>query len=783
MFRGDVPFDVLGLFQTETLTRRAASMVPPSVFSARVCIRQIPVKKSIRCRRRIGTSIGPSTSQRQPPEHACVFQHCRQSRGTLLFAPLASSRRTPSQQTALFSNVSRQRAQAAVADYPFEDATDTTPADVNNMDYENLSVNELKALLRSRSLKISGVKSELVDRLRIASSSDPALDNDLQQDSQIEEPSAAVEGPKEFSAGSKMTVKDLKSKLSEMGLSTKGLKNELIERLQLAHSTGNAPLAETYLSPSIEESDQSSPVISSSESPLSSLPSSESFPLADEVAIVPTIPQPRSPMTDNWIQIPLEPIPVVSLEPIDSPTPEQSPIDHLNRHISLADIASRVLNTEVSLSRMRSDLSSLPPSVETAVVSTIPQPITTALDALVQVPLQPNVPTISRESATSPSTQECSLQLSEPVSLDIGEEIDQGFTNEEQLQAVLLKRRHSLTKLYFATAFEKGMTSDPQDTSSIQLRLLMNSDVTALEEKFFAQVALRGEPSKVLREADYEWAWKMTLAEFAKARGKPFLESPVERALRKRQYYENLESLGQRSEPQDHIDAEALMPVSMRMLLPHKLHRLLSTYRPPQDSVYQLFDVMWERLDLLDHTESVRRDDNSTDYTVTFKSFNAAAAFANRVDQHWFIDRIWGHVHTIWDWQPPENTPEAYISRFQTSAILIFPSATVATCRRIAVQRGSRMTKKGFPYVQWAASVMNLLFRMRISVGQNGECRRCNVIEETSDRVTVELVFKDVGLRNTFLHRKWEHFLTSPWKDRFFAMPKVYVGYVVLYAG
>src|SRR5271154_6961524 len=52
-----------------------------------------------------------------------------------------------------------------------------------------------------------------------------------------------------------MTVKDLKARLTELGLSTTGLKNELIERLQSASSQEpqSTSMDELHTDPSIEE--------------------------------------------------------------------------------------------------------------------------------------------------------------------------------------------------------------------------------------------------------------------------------------------------------------------------------------------------------------------------------------------------------------------------------------------------------------------------------------------------------------------------------------------------
>src|SRR5271154_4757424 len=128
----------------------------------------------------------------------------------------------------------RLLSQAAVEEEPHETPTNTTSEGPLPSNLEKLTVKELKDLLSSRSLKTSGVKSELVERLQSAAEGNVAAEQD--ETTFDTSPAATVEMEETSSTWSKMTVKDLKARLTELGLSTTGLKNELIERLQSASS-------------------------------------------------------------------------------------------------------------------------------------------------------------------------------------------------------------------------------------------------------------------------------------------------------------------------------------------------------------------------------------------------------------------------------------------------------------------------------------------------------------------------------------------------------------------
>ena len=94
---------------------------------------------------------------------------------------------------------------------------------------EKLTVKELRDLLSSRSLKTSGLKSELIARLR---SSDVDVVSPRDTDTPDRSTSPIADHQLDDSSPfEKMTVKELKFRLSRLELPTTGLKNELVERL------------------------------------------------------------------------------------------------------------------------------------------------------------------------------------------------------------------------------------------------------------------------------------------------------------------------------------------------------------------------------------------------------------------------------------------------------------------------------------------------------------------------------------------------------------------------
>ena len=96
------------------------------------------------------------------------------------------------------------------------------------------------------------------------------------------------------------------------------------------------------------------------------------------------------------------------------------------------------------------------------------------------------------------------------------------------------------------------------------------------------------------------------------------------------------------------------------------------------DPHFQIFNSMWTRLGLMDYILAILPGNANLDYAVTFKSFEAAAAFVNRSNEHWLGDQISGQVYATW-------RPKG-LSRPTTIAILILPKATIEVWRRVALK-------------------------------------------------------------------------------------------------
>lgn len=98
------------------------------------------------------------------------------------------------------------------------------------MSYSDLTVLQLKDLLRERGLKVSGRKAELVDRLE----SVVDYDKNASIKNEKEKPSQTSEN--DYNDLSNLTVVQLKDLLREKGLMVSGRKAELVARLQASET-------------------------------------------------------------------------------------------------------------------------------------------------------------------------------------------------------------------------------------------------------------------------------------------------------------------------------------------------------------------------------------------------------------------------------------------------------------------------------------------------------------------------------------------------------------------
>ena len=179
-----------------------------------------------------------------------------------------------------------------------------------------------------------------------------------------------------------------------------------------------------------------------------------------------------------------------------------------------------------------------------------------------------------------------------------------------------------------------------------------------------------------------------------------------------------------------------------------------------------MFNPMWVRLGLMDYIDSILPAEQKYDYNVTFKSFEPAAAFVNRANEHYLNDEL---LYATWE---SGHSFEPY-----AMAIIMIPKGTLDVLRQQAIEDRAWMSVNGYPLVEWSRAVWAVLTRMRLSIGTHGDCRRYRVIEENPDRVVIGMVFKDHDMLNYFLERKKGHYLTSARKDRFFAKAHAHMGY------
>lgn len=207
------------------------------------------------------------------------------------------------------------------------------------------------------------------------------------------------------------------------------------------------------------------------------------------------------------------------------------------------------------------------------------------------------------------------------------------------------------------------------------------------------------------------------------------------------------------------------------LLLPDSDH-VVGPFTTDGDPFCQIYNSMWIRLGLMDHISSIKNSLSSEDdgYVVTFKSFDAAAAFSNRVDQHWLHDALTGQVHATWH---TKNGDESK----RTVLLVTLPRATIEVWRREALKAGIPPTAQGYPFVEWSKAMWSVLQRMGMKIGPDKDCIHYYILWERRHRAVLHMLFQDERALNAFLRKKQDHYLTNPWKDRFFARRSTRAGY------
>ena len=227
------------------------------------------------------------------------------------------------------------------------------------------------------------------------------------------------------------------------------------------------------------------------------------------------------------------------------------------------------------------------------------------------------------------------------------------------------------------------------------------------------------------------------------------------------------------------VESLAASPIMLRLtiteahrrkfLLRPGLEHIIGNFTTDGDPFCQMFNSMWIRLGLMEYIDSIQQAaDKKYDYFVTFKSFEPAAAFVNRVDEHYLDDQMTGQIYATWDSEEDNE--------LGTTVVLMLPKRTLEVWRREASSHNAPMSAYGYPMVEWTKAIWAVLTRMRYSIGRYGDCRRYRVVAEYRHRVVMELAFQNQEMMNHFLQRKTEHYISNSWKDRFFAKRHVRLG-------
>lgn len=682
----------------------------PPGFSPVVCIRTVSRIDVAGSRRSYQTSAPRLYSARSIfPEYQCLSRPCFD---IALGRPACHAARA-------FSN-SRHFSQATAAVQEESDGLSATEPQLPDIptSLEELTVKELRSLLASRSLKTTGLKKELIDRLQ-AATQNKASTTDVNAD----EDTSLLPSSATLSVGelSKLSVKELRELLAERGLSTQGLKAQLLERL--------------------ESVDQ--------------------------------------------------PIPLV-VELAESVVDASAPLDVVSDEIHKTSISPSALDSPVSenLTTSKSQSSELDVNARDQVHETLQQlevSITqiTELESQVAI-LEPQAPPTSPPTRTLPSPPNASP--TDPIS------------NRVTLRA----------KIYFTKVFSEGLTSDPSTTNNVILAELMFEDEAFLREAFLNQVSVMGQTGRRLEEKELHDAWMSALEKLVQRKNslrytaaptketewsiererepkaaeehpkmvekdeavttvseKPTAEPPKIKLLDAKVPSSREKREGLSANQWTHLIRVKLSenPITLRLQLNDELRRRYThIFDDCQAIAGDILNPMWERLGLLEHILVTHNGPGDFEYLVTFKTFDAAAAFVNQVNGHWIDDEMTGQVYVTWD--PIETIPD------NVRANLTFPRATIEPWRFAAKQRKVEISKHGYPMVDWGQSLQGVFRRMNITAGRDGACRSWKVVGEYSHVVIMEIGFKDTESMKRFVARKDEHYLSNPWKDRFFVKQK-----------
>lgn len=852
--------------------------------------------------RPISTSFAPTSGYSQSIPSSCNVRQPPRSRRSCI----------PLQQ--------RPFSQPAAAEDAPDPRTNITSESQPPTNLEKLTVKELRDLLGSRSLKTSGVKSELIERLQSA-----AVEHVEPQGGQGTSDAIPVSttGAEEIpSAWSKMTVKDLKTRLSELGLPTTGLKGELVERLQSVSSqeTQTTSKDETRTEESIDKPPIHHLQDVDPTAPLEPILIPEKVEIDEfteplDSSMVRSIPQPQTPIKPTIsTEIPVDPVipsenPIHSESTVPSATAGISALTEPQTDVESSKSAESTLEPEATDENLP-----IPESIEmqnasTAAFSPHSSVIPTEPASLIPTPLESNpcqkyrrpstkvkqkgapprrglTKTMSDPTLTPLEALECLQEdlVASQLTVDGTQEKVEGFWKDVTSDTILaratqfphspmirrygipnedrrLERTMSLAKLYFSKAYRRGMMNGPQSTFGLRFIDFAREQEAGLSQVYLNIVQARSKIETQATADDFASAWKAALKEYAKGAGELFVTQPKvseyngekpqsllevpprinnselststsqkdsykqisptpakENSPRPSQISQktnNVSSSSSKSKegsreqiprpatairdqhpvftkpntvlntsPRNRSEVEKLAtaPVAVTLsispeqkrvflLLPDSDH-IVGPFTTDGDPFCQIYNSMWIRLGLMDHISSIKNSLSSEDdkSVVTFKSFDAAAAFSNRVDQHWLHDALTGQVHATWHTKNGDESKKPGL-------LVTLPRATIEVWRREALKAGIPPAAQGYPFVEWSKAMWSVLQRMGMKIGADKDCIHYHMLWERRHRAVLHMLFQNERIMNAFLRRKQDHYLTNPWKDRFFARRSTRAGY------
>ena len=601
-------------------------------------------------------------------------------------------------------------------------------------DLEKLTVRELKSLLSARGLKVSGLKAELISRLR-ENAPQPEVN-----------PTDVPVTPRSASTEAQRPV--------EIGALSEELLGNL--ELDLLHSDLVARLMAAEISQFRLLSDASHVAAALA---------------ADRAALV-------------------------------------AEIGKIERDLQLNELSNRLLIADLTILRLRTDSSSLLDRLRQHQQRQIDKQVKEEESSIDTDEIIPKPPRVPRPFSKNKALAEARTRLRRTGFLigliekrfkDILSPSQKaaiyGTTPESEAETRSLMRGRE----YFAREFALNETKEP-DASTKDMdfsQFSLKHREYFLEGFFLPIIRKMAEKNEVSKEHEFKKAWELALDRFSRNVGRhyihpsklpaPFVEPSPPPKLKDTQIQEEpltpLEEMSHVSKSlRQKWDILKLVskPVDIQLTITPRLRQdfLLKAQSkhtnllpPVENPMCQIFASMWKRLRLTSHISFIRQGPTEYDFIVTFKTFDAASAFVNRCDEHWIDDKFSGQVYARWD-LGPKDPPFV-------NAIVTFPRTSLEVWREVAMRDGAPLGQYGFPKIDWGRSLASTLRRMGYKVGGQEDARRYEVLSEYSYRLVMEVSFKDTDTLNQFLQRNREHYLTNPWKDRFFAKAHSLVGYLL----